>query len=85
MVFVDPVTQDAWSGEKSSEIVPIKAQYFYRLWQSSRRKLKKALKKGPVTVMVNSQTPFRFYKDGVIDTKECKPDVDHAVLAVGYG
>lgn len=35
--------------------------------------------------MVNSQAPFKFYKEGVIDTKECSPDVDHAVLAIGYG
>jgi len=83
--FVDPMTSESWPVEKSADMVSLKAQHFYRLWQSSPRKLKKALKQGPVTVMVNSQAPFKFYREGVIDTKECKPDVDHAVLAVGYG
>lgn len=67
------------------EIVTIKAKKFYRLWGSSPRNLKIALKNGPVTVMVNSQGPFKFYKTGVLDSKDCSPNVDHGVLAVGYG
>ena len=29
--------------------------------------------------------PFFLYKSGIIDTALCKPDRNHAVLAVGYG
>lgn len=29
--------------------------------------------------------PFILYKKGIIDTPLCKPDRNHAVLAVGYG
>ena len=67
------------------EMVTIKAKKFFRLWKSSPRTLKLALKKGPVTVMVNSQGPFKYYKHGVLDSEHCTPEVDHAVLAVGYG
>ena len=63
----------------------MKTKKFYRLWRSSPRKLKKAILRGPVTVMVNSNSPLKFYKEGVLDTAECTPDVDHAMLAVGYG
>jgi C1A family cysteine protease len=47
--------------------------------------LKRALLKGPVTVMVNAEIPFKYYHEGVIESQECDPDVNHAVLAVGWG
>ena len=35
--------------------------------------------------MLYSQEPFKWYSEGVIDSKLCKGNVDHAVLAVGWG
>jgi C1A family cysteine protease len=28
---------------------------------------------------------MKYYKEGIIDTNECDTEVDHSVLAVGYG
>jgi len=44
--------------------------------------------KGPVSVAFQVVDGFRDYKDGVYSTRTCKNspmDVNHAVLAVGYG
>jgi len=47
--------------------------------------LKAALQKGPVSVAVEAdQTAFQFYHTGVV-TKGCGSQLDHGVLAVGYG
>lgn len=43
---------------------------------------------GPVSVAFQVVKDFRFYKSGVYESKEChsgEQDVNHAVLAVGYG
>jgi cathepsin H len=43
---------------------------------------------GPVSVAFQVVKDFRFYKSGVYSSTECKDgeqDVNHAVLAVGYG
>jgi cathepsin H len=43
---------------------------------------------GPVSVAFQVVSDFRFYKSGVYASSECKDgeqDVNHAVLAVGYG
>lgn len=43
---------------------------------------------GPVSVAFQVVSDFRFYKAGVYESKDCKSgemDVNHAVLAVGYG
>jgi len=47
--------------------------------------LKNALKTGPVSVLVASEAAaFNYYSGGVV-TSGCGEDLDHAVLAVGYG
>ena len=47
--------------------------------------LKSALQRGPVSVAVEAdQTAFQFYHTGVV-TKGCGTQLDHGVLAVGYG
>lgn len=43
---------------------------------------------GPVSIAFQVVSDFRFYKDGVYASTECRDgeqDVNHAVLAVGYG
>jgi hypothetical protein len=49
-------------------------------------KLKEALNQGPVAVQLNARAKsFVNYRHGILDDEECKPDGNHAVLAVGYG
>jgi cathepsin H len=43
---------------------------------------------GPVSIAFQVVSDFRFYKEGVYSSKNChqgEKDVNHAVLAVGYG
>lgn len=48
--------------------------------------LKSAIMSQPVSVMVEVSTmSFILYKSGVLDLPSCGMDVNHAVLAVGYG
>ena len=47
--------------------------------------MKGALMKGPVSVAIEAdQLSFQLYHQGVI-TKRCGTNLDHGVLAVGYG
>ena len=48
--------------------------------------MKRALAMGPVSVQLNGdKQTLLWYRSGIIDTKECVPKTNHAVLAVGYG
>lgn len=48
--------------------------------------MKKALALGPVSVLINADFwNVVLYKKGIIDTENCEPSVNHAVIAVGYG
>jgi hypothetical protein len=58
---------------------------FKEVQRFSPTQLAQALNLGPVSVGVcASGLAFKFYKRGIIK-KFCCPDIDHAVLAVGYG
>jgi C1A family cysteine protease len=48
--------------------------------------LKAALALGPVSVAIEADTfVFQFYNNGVLNSKSCGTNLDHGVLAVGYG
>jgi len=48
--------------------------------------LKSAVAKQPVSVAIEAdKTAFQLYKGGVLDSKKCGKQLDHGVLAVGYG
>jgi len=48
--------------------------------------LKSAVAMGPVSVAIQANvSSFRFYKSGVYQDPECGDQLDHGVLAVGYG
>jgi C1A family cysteine protease len=48
--------------------------------------LRAAINNGPVSVAIEADTmSFQFYSKGVLDGKQCGSDLDHGVLAVGYG
>ena len=48
--------------------------------------IKNAIEKGPIVVAVQSTSwHFKLYTGGIIGSADCGTDVDHALLAVGYG
>jgi len=45
-----------------------------------------ALQVGPVSVLVEADTSaFQFYHSGVLDSPSCGHQIDHAIVATGYG
>jgi len=45
-----------------------------------------ALQDGPVSVLVEADTSaFQFYHSGVLDNPACGDQIDHAIVATGYG
>ncbi|XP_056331622.1 cathepsin S, ortholog 2, tandem duplicate 2 [Danio aesculapii] len=55
--------------------------------QGNEQALKEALANiGPISVAIDATRPkFTFYRSGVYDDPSCTQNVNHAVLAVGYG
>jgi len=47
--------------------------------------LQEAVAQGPVSVAVQANTVFQFYNKGIVKTNLCGANLDHGVLAVGYG
>jgi len=53
---------------------------------NSEAELQAALMKGPVSVAIEAdKLAFQFYHTGVITGDKCGTNLDHGVLAVGYG
>ena len=63
----------------------VKVTNFVDVQRFSPTALAQGLTLGPVSVGVNAaNAAFKLYKNGIIK-KMCPTDIDHAVLAVGYG
>jgi C1A family cysteine protease len=64
----------------------VNATSFVRVPPASVSQLKTAIAVTPVTVLVEAtSSEFRHYTSGIIDSKNCGTQVNHAILAVGYG
>lgn len=68
---------------------PIQLRSSFNITQGDETELEVAVGSvGPVSIAFQVAGDFRLYKSGVYTSKECKnkaSDVNHAVLAVGYG
>jgi KDEL-tailed cysteine endopeptidase len=54
--------------------------------QNNEEELKNAVFQTPVSVTIEADTrTFQFYSSGIIDSADCGTNLDHGVLAVGYG
>jgi len=52
----------------------------------SANQLQSALDQSPVSVAIDAQGfKFQVYKSGVLMEKDCGTQLDHGVLAIGYG
>lgn len=64
----------------------VKVQSFTNVREGDQDDLVKAVLRQPVAVSVAAGSrAFEFYKGGIIDGKACGNDLDHGVVAVGFG
>tara|TARA_B100001094_G_scaffold94143_1_gene90035 strand:- start:244 stop:1068 length:825 start_codon:yes stop_codon:yes gene_type:complete len=66
-----------------------KVAYFHQCFKipaNNERLLREAVYRTPVAVSIEADTKtFQFYKGGILDSSNCGTELDHGVLAVGYG
>jgi C1A family cysteine protease len=57
----------------------------YQDVEGTEAALQEAVAAGPVSVAVEADTVFQFYSSGIVKSNFCGANLDHGVLAVGYG
>lgn len=77
--------RDGSCGSSCSTAIPKGGVSGYKSVGRSESDLKSAINKNPVSIAIQAdQSSFQHYSSGVL-TSGCGADLDHAVLAVGYG
>jgi len=79
---------DACSYDKCKDnlAMPVGSVAYYTDIDATEAGLRAALQNGPVSVAIEADTwVFQFYSGGVLVNDQCGTQLDHAVLAVGYG
>ena len=75
-----------WSCKYDESKGVVKAKDFKDVKRDEVDQLVAALNIGPVSVAIEADTyVFQSYGSGVITSKSCGTNLDHGVLAVGYG
>ena len=70
----------------SSKVTPVKGSGHYMIPPNSAIQLKTDIANGPVSVAIEADTfVFQFYSGGVLNSSKCGTNLDHGVVAVGYG
>merc|ERR1719345_393926 len=81
---VTPVKDQCQYSSKSKTAVEVSS--YGSVTANSVSQMKAALNVQPVSVLVEAdQSVWQTYKSGVLNTSACGTQLDHAVLAVGYG
>ena len=85
--YVSGTTQKAGTCQYDSKSkTAVDVSSFAQVTQDSIDQMKAALTNQPLSVLVEADTTvFQHYTSGVLDSTECGTQLDHAVLAVGYG
>ena len=66
--------------------VVVKPTGFVTVQPNSAKALKTAIASAPVSVAIEADAfVFQFYSSGIINTPSCGINLDHGVVAVGYG
>ena len=69
-----------------TKLTPVKPTGHTMVKTNSAISLKTAIAAGPVSVAIEADTfVFQFYQGGILNSNSCGTDLDHAVVAVGYG
>ena len=75
----------AYDAAKATHAKPV-GKHYERVATNSALALKTAIADGPVSVAIEADTfVFQFYSGGILNSKSCGTNLDHGVVAVGYG
>jgi C1A family cysteine protease len=75
---------DSCRADKSKGVAQVKS--FNDVAQNDPAQLKAAIAQGPVSVAIEAdQFVFQFYDGGILNDESCGTELDHGVVAVGYG
>ena len=78
--------QDGSCAYDSRKLTPVKNVGRTLVTPNSAISLKTAIADGPTMVAIEADTMvFQFYSGGILNSPSCGTDLDHAVIAVGYG
>jgi len=78
--------QDCTYNESEVILANTSLTNYTNITSNSSAALKTAIADGPVAVSIEADTiPFQFYGGGVFNSATCGTELDHAVVAVGYG
>lgn len=82
----DPTTDPGCEYDASKAVAASKVATIGGMKNMSVDQLKTLVATNPISVSIEaSQSTFHLYTGGVITSEECGTELDHAVLAVGYG
>ena len=69
-----------------SKVTPVKGLGHAMVTPNNANALKTAVAAGPVSVAIEADTfVFQFYSGGILNSSKCGTNLDHGVIAVGYG
>lgn len=77
---------DGTCAYNSAKVTPAKPTGHTMVKANSYIALKTAIAAGPTLVAIEADTNvFQFYSGGILNSASCGTDLDHAVIAIGYG
>ena len=90
MCLDDEIPYSAKDGDCTDEVKNCKKvatfEYCMDVPPNNELMLRNAVYQNPTSVSIEADTrTFQFYKSGVLDSTSCGTELDHGVLAVGYG